>query len=246
MLLSQEPGRILYVQYTNPGAYPPLLHSSHLLAAKGWQVLFLGTRALGSNALTIPDHPSIRFLHKTFCPPGWKQKIHYLWFSLWCVYWTFRWRPGWIYASDHWSCLPALLAHWITRRPFIYHEHDAPPPLGHTGNTRLLRFVYWARRRSARAAVVCVIPNENRAKLFRAETGASKIKIVWNCPTRDEVHSGRNGSGPVLRLLYHGSIVPERLPLAVIRALPRVFRPVCLKIVGYETTGSHGYLNQIR
>ena len=34
--------RILYIQYTNPAGYPPLEHSSRLLAARGWVVVFLG------------------------------------------------------------------------------------------------------------------------------------------------------------------------------------------------------------
>jgi hypothetical protein len=38
--------KILYLQYTNPAAYPPLEHNSRILANEGWQVLFLGnTRA---------------------------------------------------------------------------------------------------------------------------------------------------------------------------------------------------------
>ena len=32
--------RVVYVQYTNPAAYPPLEHSSRILADAGWQVLF--------------------------------------------------------------------------------------------------------------------------------------------------------------------------------------------------------------
>src|ERR1700744_5103433 len=96
---SPESRRILYLQYTNPGGYPPILHSSRILADRGWQVLFLGI-ALGSHRLTIPDHPNIRSEQKGGCPPGWKQKLHYLWFSIWCLYWVLRWRPDWIYASD--------------------------------------------------------------------------------------------------------------------------------------------------
>jgi MFS family permease len=33
--------RVLYIQYTNPAGYPPLQHSSRILASAGWQVLFL-------------------------------------------------------------------------------------------------------------------------------------------------------------------------------------------------------------
>lgn len=37
--------RILYIQYTNPAGYPPLEHSSRILAQADWEVLFLGTGA---------------------------------------------------------------------------------------------------------------------------------------------------------------------------------------------------------
>ena len=33
--------RVLYIQYTNPGHYPPLEHSAHLLADAGADVLFV-------------------------------------------------------------------------------------------------------------------------------------------------------------------------------------------------------------
>ena len=32
--------RIMYVQYVNPGMYPPLEHSSRILADAGWEVCF--------------------------------------------------------------------------------------------------------------------------------------------------------------------------------------------------------------
>ena len=44
--------RILYVQFTNPAAYPPLEHSARILADAGWDVMFLGTGALGADRLS--------------------------------------------------------------------------------------------------------------------------------------------------------------------------------------------------
>ena len=46
--------RVLYVQFTNPAGYPPLLHSSALVAEHGCEVQFLGI-ALGK-ALTLPPN----------------------------------------------------------------------------------------------------------------------------------------------------------------------------------------------
>jgi hypothetical protein len=32
---------VLFVQATNPGAYPPLIHASMMMAEAGWEVTFL-------------------------------------------------------------------------------------------------------------------------------------------------------------------------------------------------------------
>ncbi len=244
MFLSSDSRRILYLQYTNPGGYPPLLHSSRILAGRGWHVLFLGTGALGAKQLTILGHPNIEFQQKAFCPPGWKQKLHYLWFSIWCLFWVFRWRPGWIYASDLWSCLPAVLIRRLFRVPLVYHEHDSPAPVDRPRS--VLRLTYWARRQCARMADLCILPNGQRAKLFQSETKAARVKVVWNCPSMEEIPPAKHSLGPVRKLLYHGSIVPERLPMAVIHALKYVSQPVVLKVVGYETTGAPGYLGKLQ
>ena len=47
----QPSRRVMYVQYTNPAAYPPLEHSSRIAAGQGWDVLFVGAEVLGAAAL---------------------------------------------------------------------------------------------------------------------------------------------------------------------------------------------------
>src|ERR1041385_5473127 len=94
--------RILYLQYTNPagypplqhssriladagwsvlflgtGAAPPLQHSSRILADAGWSVLFLGTGAAGSGSLEFPAHQNIEIRRMPFCMAGWRQKLHF-------------------------------------------------------------------------------------------------------------------------------------------------------------------------
>ena len=61
---------IVYVQYTNPGGYPPLEHSSRLLADDGWEVTFLGTGSFGGNELKFPPHPKIHVKLWKFQLPG--------------------------------------------------------------------------------------------------------------------------------------------------------------------------------
>src|SRR6266545_4232156 len=67
--------RILYLQFTDPAAYPPLEHSSRLLADRGWEVLFLGASTRGESALRLPNHPSIRAKEVRRARGGWGQKV---------------------------------------------------------------------------------------------------------------------------------------------------------------------------
>ena len=46
--------RILYLQFTDPAGYPPLEHSSRILAARGWDVLFLGRAVFADHGIQFP------------------------------------------------------------------------------------------------------------------------------------------------------------------------------------------------
>lgn len=95
--------RILYIQYTNPAGYPPLEHSSRILADDGWQVLFLGTGALGADRLRFAPHPNIHVRCLGFRNPGWLQKVQYLYFCVWVLGWTLLWRPVGSMRRTRWS-----------------------------------------------------------------------------------------------------------------------------------------------
>jgi glycosyltransferase involved in cell wall biosynthesis len=45
-----------------------------------------------------------------------------------------------------------------------------------------------------------------------------------------------------VRILYHGSIVPERLPVSMLYAMRMLPEHVTLTAIGYETLGSLGYV----
>jgi glycosyltransferase involved in cell wall biosynthesis len=47
-------------------------------------------------------------------------------------------------------------------------------------------------------------------------------------------------------VLYHGSIVPARLPPAVLEALARLPPGSRLRVVGYETLGNTGYVGRLQ
>ena len=233
--------RILYIQYTNPAGYPPLEHSARSLVAEGWEVLFLGVTIPESQALKFPAEAGLTVRLLPACQPGWRQKLNFAWFILWTLGWAIRWRPTAVYASDALSC-PAALA--VSGWPVIYHEHDSPgaPP------TAFMRFVHWTRRRVARRARLCVLPNQRRATEFAATVGNGTVPVcVWNCPAKREVATlSTDGSGDHLWVLYHGSIVPARLPTTVLTALTMLPEQVRLRAIGYETSGHPGYVRELQ
>jgi glycosyltransferase involved in cell wall biosynthesis len=232
--------RILYVQYTNPAGYPPLEHSSRILADAGWEVLFLGTGAFGAEALEFPPHERIEVRRVPFCSPGWRQKAHYLRFQFWVMGVALSWKPDWIYASD----AAAAPAGWLLRvfgKRVVYHEHDTPG-----GKARgWQRMVLAARQALIRRAEVAVWPNPERALIAAPER--RDAAIVWNCPLRDEVGPPREPrDAQVLEVFYHGSLSASRLPLSVMEALALLPDAVRLTVAGYETAGFAGYSQRLR
>jgi glycosyltransferase involved in cell wall biosynthesis len=230
--------RILYIQYTDPALYPPLEHSSRFFAERGWEVMFLGVGAWGAPEIQFASHRDITVRLLAFRGPGPLQKLHYLVFCSWIVVWIIGWRPKWIYVSDALACPAARLVSWIPGLRTIYHEHDAP---GKRDGASAL--VMRSRTAIARKAYLNVLPNEQRIESFRLETGTERdIKCVWNCPRRDEIAPARpvDSSGDIY-ILYHGSLVPERLPITVLVSLASLPDNVKLRVIGYETIGSCGY-----
>lgn len=238
------PRRILYIQYTNPAAYPPLEHSSRILASDGWEVLFLGTGAAGANALKFPPHRQITVYQMPFCHPGWRQKLHYIRFCLWVLMWVLRWQPQWVYASDILICPLAYILTFLPQVKVIYHEHDSPT----TAPDSL--FLVWcsqARIKLATAANFSILPNQKRVEKFVSQTGTDKpVFCVWNCPDQEEIVSQRSQYQDDIWVLYHGSIVPERLPMTIIGAMSRLPKNVKLRVIGYETVGHIGYVDKLK
>lgn len=238
-----QPGarrRILYAQYTNPGAYPPLINSALLFANAGWQVLVLGIQDNATRALTFPAHPRITVKALPLAKLGWQRALYFLRYNAWVLWWTLRLRPAWLYASDLYATPAALAASHLPFVKVIYHEHDTP-----VAARRLAQWCMRARSHLARRAALCILPNAERAKRFAGQFHvAEKTQCVWNCPTRGEVAPPPLRTDTRFRLLYHGTLVPSRLPLTVIDALAQLPDAICLRLVGYETIGHSGYMEK--
>ncbi len=219
-------------------------HSSRILADRGWQVLFIGTHALGAEILRFPDHTRIEVRKMPYCTPGWKQKLHFMRFCLWCLWSTVRFRPDFVYASDPFSCPAASLIHFLTGKKIIYHEHDSPSA---TPTSLFLKACARFRKLMARTAHACVLPNSRRAQIFQQSTQAtSPVFTVWNCPSKEEIAKPRSESTQGLRLYYHGSLAAARLPLALIEALALLPQEVTLTVLGYSTIGAFSFPQDVQ
>jgi glycosyltransferase involved in cell wall biosynthesis len=105
------------------------------------------------------------------------------------------------------------------------------------------RFILWSRKKLARRAALCVLPNEERVDVFKQTTRTTRpVYCVWNTPARIEVIEDRKCSpSDSLKLFYQGSIVPLRTPVSLIQAMAAVASQVELFVAGFETTGNLAY-----
>lgn len=233
-------GRIIYIQYTNPAAYPPLQHSSRILADEGYRVTFLGTASHGFGTLEFPPHRCIRVRRWRWRSPGVVQKLHYAAFSIWCLLVAIIDRANWIYASDPLSSPIALLLHHLGFR-VVYHEHDAPAGESDRDLSFLAKLLCRTRGRLARCADICVLPNRVRLEAFKNSTGRRLPTFsVWNCPARKEIRRHLRRESNTFVLYYHGNISSDLVPLTLVRAVASLPQ-VTLRIVGYTTVGHDSY-----
>lgn len=228
---------MLYLQYSNPGGYPPVEHGAHLLARQGFDVRLLGTR-MRDDPMHLAPHDRIEAFFRPYEPAGWRQKTHYGRFAAWSVRHAIGWSPDWVYACDPLAAPAALLQHALGLR-VIYHEHDAPPL---RAASAFMRVVLAARRRLARTADYCIVPNARRARGLSGIAGGREVMTVWNTPALNEVAEAVcECGGDGLLLWYHGSLTPQNFPQSIIHAMALLPSRVSLRAVGYETVGHEGY-----
>ena len=233
--------RILYLQYTNPAAYPPLHHSATLLAEAGWEVLFLGIAAQGVEKLQMPEHPHVQYRQIRGVSGGTLGPLKYAQFIGSSIAAALRFRADWCYASDPLSAPAVNAIRAATQVRLLYHEHDAPTERG----SKFWQLVLKAREQVARNAEIVVAPAQARLNLI--PEGKGQRFVVWNCPRENEVGPARAPASPnVFRIGYHGSISRDRLTPAFIDALAMLPVHVQLHVIGYQTIGHAGYVSELQ
>src|SRR6516164_1902266 len=174
--------RVLFVQATNPGAYPPLIHASILMAEAGWDVTFLSA-PIDGNELALDPHPRIKIHEVSPRPSHVMSKVDYTVYAAAAARLALRLRPNVVYASDPLGAGPGVLASRLAGAALVYHEHDSP------SKGRLHHALARSRKAAARAAQLIIFPNEGRARVAQEEWQCSdnKLRIVWNVPRRAEL-----------------------------------------------------------
>lgn len=232
--------RILYIQYTNPVAFPPLENSSKVLADKGWEVKFIGTEALGFENIRLPSHENIQTDLMPFCHPSFKQKIQYVRFVFKCLKEIATGHYSCVYISDLFACPVGWLASEFLGAKVFYHEHDTPD----APKSQFMRFLHWTRKQLSSKAELCIFPQIDRAKIFSDSFSKAHIQICHNMPLKSSLRF-ESPETKEFRLWYHGSIVPGRLPRTVFEALALLPAHVSLHFAGYETLSSSGYIQSL-
>ncbi len=236
--------RILYLQYQDPAAYPPLEHSSRLLAERGWEVVFLGAAVTRDAQLKLEPCPRI-VVKSIGVVPAKLQGLRYLYFLCLSLCWIIIWRPKWIYGSDP-IVLPALyVIAKLTSARLIYHEHDSPD--GREAHSPFRRLILHCRKLVGRDATICVLPQRERLLDFIQSTQRLKPTLcVWNCPRLSEIRANLAPSDGALVLYYHGSINAARLPPELVLAIASFRGAIRLIVAGYEVQGSIGHIDALR
>lgn len=232
--------RALFIQATNPAAYPPLIHASTLMAEAGWEVTFLSAPTEG-DMLALDAHPRIKNRSVRLRGSNVMGRTDYALYSAAAARLALQQRPQIVYASDVLGAGPGLLAARLSGAALIYHEHDSPS--SETLHPVLARL----RARALRSARLIVFPNKARADLAQHDLHFSgdQVRIVWNVPRRRELIPSAAPPEPPLIVYYHGSISPERVPETLAIAARRMGGRVKLRIAGYEAPGSRGYIRHL-
>lgn len=236
--------KIMYLQYVDPGHYPPLIHSSEILSKHGARILILGMHPFGGKIFSLQRNINISVRYLKYRKSKIWIKLQYLQYIIWSLCWTLRFQPEWIYASDYLATPAAYLIKILFKKKVLYHEHDSPT--ASPANSFWMRICLKFREKTAKRSEIIVLPHPERIKHFIEEIKTKAQPLcVYNCPGIAEVNTEDiNSNREYLSLVYCGSINEKRLPKTILHAMSKYSDSIRLNIIGYETIGSVGYLKQ--
>jgi len=237
--------KILFIQVTEPAAYPPLINAALVASDFGWRSTFLSSPNVSSELCL----PSSEHLTEIKLKPRRRQNVQaldyikYCWASMKAAWGL---KPKIIYVSDPLGAFPGLVAAFFCHSQIVYHEHDSP---------KRQSDLHWLFRIARRAILercdACIFPNEARALLTELDLGVplKRLKVIWNTPRVSELPratSKHKGSNDAFVLYYHGSISRDRLPRALIETVVHFKGRLKFWIAGYETESGKGLIEEFQ
>ena len=240
--------KILYIQFTDPIHWPVIMHGANILGKKNWDILFLGAHNIpdSSQRIQMDLNHNIRIKMLAYCAPGLMQKLQYLFYNLWVLFYLYAWKPDVVYVAEKMLCPVANFIKKNSSVILIYNEllcvndeSDISP-----------KFLINARRKTAKIADLCILPNQPRLNKFINELGDySNTIYTHSYPPLDEIKSlpiKEKSSQSKLKIFYHGMIGPDRLPLQLFEAIEDLKASVELTIAGVDLSGPTGYSSIIK
>lgn len=223
---------ILFLQFYDLQFLPTIVHAVKYWSREGASITAVAIKEPRSEC---PDYADVRYVKVDRLPLSFRVPISFAQFMLTAIWLMATKRPQLVHASDLLSCPAALCAMILFRIPVVYQEHDSPMSLPGLRRMVLTRL----RDLLASRAKQVLVPNRGRGEAFRGLVSADRLFIAPNFPPLPEVLSYQgsiSARGEELRIYYHGSINPSRLPLSVIHAIAQSKVPMRLLIAGYDTT----------
>src|SRR5262249_47969804 len=121
--MAETQTRVLFVQATEAGGYPPIIHASSLFASTGAKVVILNAPITGYD-LKVPSMPGVSIRNIAARPSPVMPKVTYLRYAWAAARLAATFRPTVVYASDPMGAGPGLLAARLANATLVYHEHD--------------------------------------------------------------------------------------------------------------------------
>lgn len=233
--------RVRSMFFGNPGSLPPMLNAALCVQTRGHIVSLLGLTATHQLELPRGLANSVQLLEDSAGSRATRLR------NAWRFLRASSAAADWRIVNDPLTCL--LTQGTLPR--VVYHEHDPPA----SGMRPMPLLVNRARRRMLGTAKVLIFPSHERMELAlrvlpEAERSAPRARsvVVWNCPMRGEIAERTRFPAPraPLKLYFHGSITPHRLPLWILDALEQARYLPTLTVVGYETIGAAGHVAALR
>src|ERR1041385_5965728 len=107
--MAEKETRVLFVQATEAGGYPPIMHASSLFASAGAQIVILNAPFAGYD-LTLPSVAGVKVRNMALRPSSIMPKLTYLRYVCAAARLAATFRPTLVYASDPMGAGPGLLA----------------------------------------------------------------------------------------------------------------------------------------